>query len=162
MSGEHMEMERRETVRRKCDQHDACVAEYTAEIKQIHGKIKQLCDMYKGLAGHGDRLTAAEHKIVSHGERIKEEKVWRNGHEQFKTDSLEKQAARDDAMQGEINELALAMKDLANTITTTEGRLMDYFSRKLLAVAGVAIVTCLGAVGAFTMALVNFWLTRGV
>lgn len=147
-----IEAERREgRGRRKCDLHDACVAEYTAEIKQINVKITQLCDMAKHWTKYSERLAAAEQKIGHHGDLIKEGSAWRKEHMSFADKSIEKQTAKDDAMQDDINGLKVAMAELTTAIVQTKADLKEYFRKPLIAAAIGVALTCASAVGVLIM-----------
>ena len=159
---EKIEIDRRQYSRRQCDQHDLCVQQVNTELEKINRKIDILCKRSETQILTAERVKDLEHRIGNHQEKIDDERKWRNGHEKFKDCSLKEQQKKDDAMQADITGLKLAISELTTTIVSTEARAKEYVRKPLLAMAGVAVVTCLGAVGALAMAIVNFVLLKAV
>ena len=157
-----MNEERRIKDRRQCDQHDLCVQQINTELDKINRKIDLLCKRSEAYVLTADRVKDLEYRIGNHQEKIDDERKWRNGHEVFKDRAQKEQQEKDDAMQADITGLKLAISELTTTIVSTEARAKEYVRKPMLAMAGVAVVTCLGAVGALAMAILNYALLKSV
>ena len=171
-NGTYIEPDRRQTTRRQCDEHRECVVKFQAAVDAINEKIDILCTGFETLPKINGRITAIEHAVSTHNEKIESEIKWRGEHELFKDKSLEKQAVKDKAMDDKINDLQLAVTELTTTIVKTESTMRNYLDDKIsafsdkwtkpiIAAAGVLGLTCLTGIGALVMSWIVFLANRG-